>query len=97
VTADAIKQAQDKLTGGKSLQDQINQAKTRSDDIQVAMRARAALLSARATGKTAEQMRQNFAGNADVAKAERLPRQDSPRNPPADGADQCQPGAEESK
>ena len=95
VTAEAIKQAQEKLTGGKSLQDQMDQAKARTDDVQAAMRTKAALLSARTTGKTAEQMRQSFSGNAQVANAERKPCQDPQAAPPADGAGLCQPGAQE--
>jgi small-conductance mechanosensitive channel len=92
VTADAISQAQNKLTASKSLLDQINQAKTRSLDIQADIRATAALLSARTADKTAEQMRQSFAGNVDVANAERRPCADPPPSQPTDGPGLCQPG-----
>ncbi len=92
VTADAISEAQDRLVGSRTLKDQIDQARGRSDQIQVAIRNKAATLVAKTRGKAAEQMRQSFAGNVDVANAERRPCADPPPSPSADGPGLCQPG-----
>jgi len=95
VTAAAISQAQDTLPGSRTLQDQIEQAKSRSGDIQGTIRRKVAALSPQIAGKTADQIRHAFSDNDAVANAEGRACPDTPSRPPADGAGMCRPGAEE--
>lgn len=94
VDAEIMQQARNRFSApGSATRSAAVHAK--SETVVDDMHDKAAILAAKTANATAAQMRERFAGNAQIAEKEKRPCADPPANPPTDGSALCTPGSHE--